>query len=342
MKIAIVASPVTPLRPAQTGGAQAFVTDLAVGLARRGHTVTLYCAEGSEVAGVALSTVPAPLDAQAALVMPGGPVPPPSPGVFTALAAMFESIKTSGFDVVSQHAFDAPAFDLGRDLAILHTIHLPPLVPAVVESVSRVEPSRLATVSNSCRAAWWSAGVDVAQVLPNGVGDISVVDRPVERAALIAGRISPEKGIEDAVAAARSSGLSVKLAGAYYDPGYGVDLSHAEVLGSLPRDQLRELMTRVAVTVCAVRWEEPFGMVAAEAQVSGCPVAAYRRGAMPEVIKDGVSGILAEPDDVIGLSRAIERCLGLDRDLVRANARERLSLEAALDRYELALRQAAR
>lgn len=83
-------------------------------------------------------------------------------------------------------------------------------------------------------------------------------------------------------------------------------------------------------------------MAAAEAQMSGCPVAAYRRGAMPEVIEDGVSGILADPDDVDGLSRAIERCLALDRDTVRASARQRLSLETALDRYELALRQAAR
>lgn len=83
-------------------------------------------------------------------------------------------------------------------------------------------------------------------------------------------------------------------------------------------------------------------MVAAEAQMSGCPVAAYRRGAMPEVIEDGVSGILAEPDDIEALSHAIERCLALDRHNVRASARRRLGLEAALDRYELALRQAAR
>lgn len=335
-----MASPVTPLRPAQVGGAQAFVCDLALGLAGRGHTVTLFCAAGSNVPGVALSTVPAPLDAHAALVMPGGPIPPPTPGVFKALAAMFESIKAIGFDVISQHAFDAPAFDLGQDLPLLHTIHLPPLVPAVVESVSRVEPSRLATVSTACQAAWRAAGIDVAHVLPNGVGDISVVDRPVERAALVAGRISPEKGIEDAIAAARSVGLGVKVAGAHYDPGYEVDLSHAEVLGSLPRDRLRNLMARMAVTVCAVQWEEPFGMVAAEAQMSGCPVAAYRRGAMAEIVEDGVSGILAEADDIEGLSSAIGRCLALDRGAVRASAHQRLNLETALDRYELALRQA--
>src|SRR5712691_10426826 len=63
MRIAVVASPVTPLRPAQPGGAQAVLCDLAAGLTRRGHDVVLYCAEGSEVDGVKVVTGPSPRDA---------------------------------------------------------------------------------------------------------------------------------------------------------------------------------------------------------------------------------------------------------------------------------------
>lgn len=337
-----MASPVTPLRPAQAGGAQAFVCDLALGFTQRGHDVTLHCAEGSEVPGVVLVTVAAPPDAAAALVMPGGIPPPAAPGVTVALAAMFESIRARGCDVVSQHAFDAPAFALARDLPVLHTLHLPPLVPAVVEAAAQEAPSRLATVSKSCQREWRKAGVEVPLVLPNGVSDLHGADEPAERFALVAGRISPEKGIEDAIAAAHAAGLPVKVAGAQYDPGYELDLGQAVYLGSLPREQLRRLMARAAVTVCAVRWEEPFGMVAAEAQVAGCPVAAYRRGAMPEVVEEGAGGFLAEPGDIPGLAAAIERCLALDRVAVRYSARRRLSLEAALGRYEAALAQAAR
>lgn len=337
MKIAVVSSPVTPLRPAQLGGAQAFVCDLATGLARRGHAVTLYCAAGSEVAGAELFTVPIPRDAKAALVMPGGSPPPPAPGVAAALGAMYDSIRARSFDAISQHAFDAAAFDFARGLPVLHTLHLPPLVAAVVEAVRRTESARLATVSRSCRAGWRNAGVDVPHVLPNGVPNLGPSNSTVEGAALIAGRISPEKGIDHAIAAARSAGLSVKVAGAHYDPAYKLDLSGVERLGAVPRDELRRLMSSVAVTVCAVRWDEPFGMVAAEAQMSGCPVAAYRRGAMPEVVVDGVSGRLAEPDDVAALERAVTGCLALDRDQVRASACPRLDLETALDRYELAL-----
>ena len=342
MRIAVVSSPVTPLRPAQLGGSQSFVCDLALGLTRRGHDVTLHCAEGSDVAGVRLAMVPAPTDAAAALVMPGGPAPPPAPGVAAALAAMFKNVAASRVDAVSQHAFDAPAFELAREMPALHTLHLPPIVPAVLAALAGEEARRLATVSRSCRDQWSRAGVEVGQLLPNGIRAVTASDDRVERVALVAGRISPEKGIEHAIAAARAVGLPVRLAGAHYDPAYAVDLRGVDVLGQLPRDELRDLMARSAVTICAVRWEEPFGMVAAEAQMAGCPVAAYRRGALPEVIEDGVSGCLAEPDDVASLEEAISRCLELDREAVRASALRRLGLDAALDRYESALFEVAR
>jgi len=341
VRIAVVASPVTPLRPAQLGGAQAFICDLAAGLAARGHEVTLHCTEGSEVAGVKLVTVPAPLDATAALVMPGGAPPPPAPGVAAALGAMFDAIAAQRADVVSQHAFDAPAFDLARGLPVLHTLHLPPIVDAVLAAARQVPASQLATVSRSCLESWRAAGVEVGKVLANGIEDVPVKFSPV-RAALIAGRISPEKGIEHAIEAARAVGLEVRIAGAHYDPAYEVDLGGTIQFGSLPRKELRQLMGQSAVTICAVRWEEPFGMVAAEAQMAGCPVAAYRRGAMPEVVEEGVSGFLAEPDDVSGLALAVRKCLALDRAAVMSSAQRRLGLDAALDRYEAALRLIAR
>lgn len=341
MRIAVVASPVTPLRPAQPGGAQAMVCDLAIGLARRGHQVAIHCVEGSEVAGVELITVPPPRDAAQALVMPLGRPAPQAPGVAAAISEMFDAIRASRPDVVSQHAFDAPAFDRARGLAVVHTLHLPPLVPAVVASASTTPPGHLATVSASMLRAWRAAGVDVRRVLRNGVEDIYMSDSAPEHVALVAGRISPEKGIEDALTAARLAGVPVRVAGAVYDPAYDLDLRGAERLGELTRLELRRVMARSAVTVCAVRWEEPFGLVAAEAQMAGCPVAAYNRGALPEVVEDGVSGFLATPDDTASLTAAIERCLTLDRQEVRASARRRLSLEGAIDGYASTLMEVA-
>ena len=337
-----MASPVTPLRPAQIGGAQSVVSDLAAGLAQRGHDVRLYCSEGSDVPGVKMVTVPQPDDAASALVMPGGTPPAPAPGVATAIRAMFESISASSTDVLSQHAFDAPALELAHGLPVLHTLHLPPLVPAVVEAAAKVENSRLATVSLSCQQAWRTAGVDVGLVLANGVVEFSFGEATPDGYALVAGRISPEKGVDHALAAAAKVGLPVRIAGALYDPGYAVDLNGARVLGLLTRLELRRVMAYSVVTICAARWDEPFGMVAAEAQMAGCPVAAYRRGALPEVIEDGISGVLAEPDDIDSLSRAIRLCQSLDRAQVKSSARRRLGLDAALDRYEAAFAAVAR
>lgn len=337
----MVASPVTPLRPAQPGGAQAVLCDLAAGFTHRGHDVVLYCSEGSEVDGVKVVMVPRPRDAEAALVMPLGPPAPPAPGVEEAIAAMFRAVASLNPDAVSQHAFDAAAFEASRGLPVLHTLHLPPIVPAVVRAAANTSSDRLATVSHSCLLGWRSAGIEVGRLIPNGVPDVDVASSDPARVALVAGRISPEKGIDHALAAARIAGLPVRVAGALYDPGYDVDLDGADRLGELTRIDLRRVMAESAVTVCAVRWEEPFGLVAAEAQMAGCPVAAYRRGAMPEVVEEGVTGFLAEPDDIEALAAAIDACGGLDRDRVRASARRRLGLDGMLDAYEKALREIA-
>jgi UDP-glucose:tetrahydrobiopterin glucosyltransferase len=342
VRIAVVASPVTPLRPAQTGGAQSVICDLAVGMVRRGHNVLLHCAEGSEVAGVELVMVPTPKDANKALVMPGGAPANPTPGVTEAITAMFRGVEASRPDVVSQHAFDAPAFELAAMFPSLHTLHLPPIDPAVVAAVRLVPAARLATVSQSCRRDWEAAGMQIGLVIPNGVSDSPANGDQVEDVALIAGRISPEKGVDHALRAARLAGVRCRIAGSLYDPGYVVDLVGAEVLGSIPRDDLRRVMGRSSVTVCAIRWEEPFGLVAAEAQMAGCPVAAYRRGAMPEVVEEGVSGFLATPDDIHDLARAIARCRTLDRRTVRASAQRRLGLEGMLNAYEAAFSEVAR
>jgi UDP-glucose:tetrahydrobiopterin glucosyltransferase len=318
------------------------ICDLAVGMVRRGHNVLLHCAEGSEVAGVELVMVPTPTDANKALVMPGGAPAIPTPGVTEAIRAMFRGVETSRPDIVSQHAFDAPAFEMAEMLPSLHTLHLPPIEPAVVAALRLIPAARLATVSQSCRRDWEAAGMQIGLVIPNGVSDSPVNGDQVEDVALIAGRISPEKGVDHALRAARLAGVRCRIAGSLYDPGYVVDLVGAEVLGSIPRDDLRRVMGRSAVTVCAIRWEEPFGLVAAEAQMAGCPVAAYRRGAMPEVVEEGVSGFLATPDDVHDLARAIARCRMLDRRTVRASAQRRLGLEGMLNAYEAAFSEVAR
>ena len=327
----------TPLQPAQLGGAQAFLCDLATGLAQRGHEVLLYCASGSEVLGVELIEIPVAPGANLALMMPGSKdEPAPSPAVRRAFEVLFEELRRRGADVVSQHAFDAEAIELSGGLPVLHTLHLPPISRRVLDQVLQSRAA-FATVSESCRRTWAAAGAGQVGVLRNGVPVFPVEEIPIQGDALMAGRLSPEKGFEDGIAAARAIGLRPVVVGVPYDPGYQPDLSAAVVLPPQPRSQLWRLMSGASVTLLPVHWDEPFGLVGAEAQMAGCPVAGYARGGLVEIVEPGVSGFLCEPGDVKALAEAAQAATKLDRVAVRASAVNRLGLDASLDAYEAAL-----
>lgn len=335
MRIGVVASLVAPLREAQLGGAQAFLTDLAGALAVRGHDVAVYCAQGSALEGLRLRPTPVPEGITRALVMPAGPPPPALPGLRNAFTSLFQAVRDDRCDAVSQHAFDAEAIELADDLPVLHTLHLPPLVPAVVAAARRAR-APFVTVSTAMRTAWAAAGVETAAVIPNGVPTFAVPSLPVRRRALVAGRVSPEKGTAVAIQVARRAGLEPLLVGGVYDHAYWrreVGVATAAV----GRPELWRLMAGSAVTLLPVAWDEPFGLVAAEAQMAGCPVAGYRRGGLPEVVEEGVGGFLVEPDDADALVEAAGRAAALDRAQVRASALRRLDLGRAAAAYEAAL-----
>ena len=343
MRIAVVAPLVTPLGLMQIGGSQAFLTDLAQGLAARGHRVTLYCAEGSEVPGVDSVQIPVDAAARAALVMPGGPPARSSAALRAGFERLYRELRRTGYDAVSQHAFDAEAIDLAAGLRALHTLHLPPIVPSVVDACRRCRQP-LATVSTSSWHAWRRAGLHRLRILRNGVPDPGVEELAIPRAgdALIAGRISPEKGVAAGIVAAQRAGLRPLVVGGVFDRGYferdvAPLLEGTALRPGVPRAELWRMMERSEVTLMPVEWEEPFGLVAAESQVVGTPVVAYRRGALPEVVEDGVSGYLVPPGDLDAFVESIKRARGLDRGRVRRSARRRLLIGPVLDAYERAL-----
>jgi glycosyltransferase involved in cell wall biosynthesis len=196
------------------------------------------------------------------------------------------------------------------------------------------------------RREWAAIGLE-PEVLRNGSPDFDPGPVEVGSYAVIAGRISPEKGTAAAIRAARRAGLSPLVIGAVYDAEYHRRevlplLGPGEILPVMRRELLWRVMARGAVTLMPIEWEEPFGLVAAESQIAGCPVVAYARGALPEVVEDGVGGILIAPGDFEGFVAAIPRAAALDRVQVRTRARRRLLIDVAAERYERALAEVAR
>lgn len=345
MDIGLVAALVAPIRDGAANGPHALIVDLARGLRVRGHRVTVYAATGSRLPGIDVIEIPVEAAAASARILPARAAAAPNAAMRRAFARCFTAVRWRGHDAVSQHAFDAEAITMSSDLPIVHTLHLPPIVPAMV-AAARATSARLGTVSAAMQASWAAEGVRDVVRLPNGVPDRGMRHDAVRPVAVIAGRISPEKGTRVAIRAARLAGLRPLVVGDPYDPAYAAlvlsDLGDDEYLGALPRAYLSAVMAQAAVTLLPIAWDEPFGLVAAEAQMAGCPVVAYRRGALAEVVADGISGILVDADDEDGLPAAIGAARRLDRGAVRASAIARLGVAQMVSAYEAVLAEVRR
>src|SRR5215469_15399820 len=137
MKIAIMAPLVTAIREPQLGGSQAFVSDLARGLAGRGHEVHVYAATGSDIPGVTvIDTGADPCALAGTLYRAFAPAAAGSASgsdaalaaAEAAFAAAYASVRQTRYDVIHNHAFDAPAIRLATAMPapVLHTLHMPP------------------------------------------------------------------------------------------------------------------------------------------------------------------------------------------------------------------------
>jgi glycosyltransferase involved in cell wall biosynthesis len=146
------------------------------------------------------------------------------------------------------------------------------------------------------------------------------------------GRISPEKRVDRSIAIAQRLGMEIKIA-AKVDP---VDREYFEaVIAPLLREPLVEYVGEVGerekneflgqayALLFPIDWPEPFGLVMAEAMACGTPVIAYRRGSVPEIIEEGVTGFIV--DDMEEAVRAAERIPTLDRWRCRQQFEERFS-----------------
>src|SRR5260370_26073393 len=121
---------------------------------------------------------------------------------------------------------------------------------------------------------------------------------------------------------AQRAGRRLVLAGGIYDREYCEERMEARLalagegarsLGPVARERMWELMAGAEALLCPVQWEEPFGLVACEAQAAGTPIVGYRRGGLAEVVADGATGILVPPGDVAAATTALADARALDR-----------------------------
>jgi glycosyltransferase involved in cell wall biosynthesis len=346
LRIALVAPLVTAISEPPQGGSQALLADLAVGLTRHGHAVDVYAATGSDIPGAHM--VDTGIDS-ASLV--GALIRHDRPRRSLALLDdayehVFGMVERGGYDVAHSHGFDPPALRRARAgrARLIHTIHLPPepeAAAALREAQQAREPGIVVGVSASQARAWTSL-VRFDMVIRNGVpvDRIPWSDQP-GLGLVFAGRLSAEKGAAEAIAIALMADERIDLYGTAYDEDYAQALRQRHkgdprvtFHEALPRADLWPRLASARAVLCPSDWDEPFGLVAAEAQAAGTPVVAFARGGLTEIVDHRVTGFLVEPGNVEGAAVAVRSVEVLDRRRCRQHAVDDLNFDTCLAGYE--------
>ena len=331
MRIGLVAPPWIPTPPPAYGGTERVVALQAAGMAAAGHRVTLVAAPGSAVPGV---RVVSPLDRLPTHI--GSAI-----DEWQHILGAMEEL--AGVDMVFDHSGPLGALLSAQGpTPSMHVVHgsLETELLGIYEGVfARAPRLRLAAISRSQRGA--APHLPFVGFIHNAV-DLDEAPFRAESDGYLAflGRMAPEKGVADAIAVARGSGRRLLIAAKcrepaerdYFEeavaPHLGPDVVH---LGELGRAETYDFVAGAAALLFPIRWREPFGMVLIEAMACGTPVLATNRGAVPEVVLDGVTGFVR--DTAAELAPLIDRIDEIDRAACRRHVAEHFSRDALVRGY---------
>src|SRR5437660_3207617 len=325
MRIAQVSPLYESCPPQLYGGTERVVSYLTEELVRQGHEVTLFASGDSQTT----ATLRASCD-RALRLDPRCKDPLPHHLVMLNRVAR----SAEEFDIIHFHV-DFLHFPLfarlwGKTLTTTHgRLDLPDLPPLFRE----FPMMPLVSISDAQRepVAWASWQGTVHHGLP---ADLYLPGRGDGGYLAFIGRISPEKGVERAIKIARRAGIPLKIAAKvdkadldYYNDkikrllkGPGV-----EFIGEIGDRDKGQFLGRAMALLFPIDWPEPFGLVMIEAMANGTPIIAFRRGAVPEVIDEDVTGFIV--DSVDGALAALPLALALDRKRIRSRFEERFSGE---------------
>ena len=330
MRIAQVSPLYESVPPRGYGGTERVVSYLTEALVDLGHDVTLFASGDS-------STSARLIPGSAGALRLNGCVDP-LPHHLLMIESVFA--RHDQFDLIHFHC-DYMHFPLSRRHRVptLTTLHGRLDIPDLVPLYRQFRDIPLVSISDAQRRPlpWASWAGTVYHGLPanlyqpgQGRGEYLAV----------LGRISPEKGVARAIEIARRVGLPLRVA-AKVDPADRqyfereirdlLTLPGVQFVGEIGEDEKEEFLGNALALLFPIDWPEPFGLVMIEAMACGTPVIAFRRGSVPEILDEGVTGLVV--DDVDGAVAAVGRIRQLHRRRCRAVFEKRFSASRMAEDY---------
>ena len=293
LRIGLLAPIFHALPPPSYGPWERVAYELVEGLTELGHEVTLFAPDGTETSAYRLvTTAPRPLDV---------------PGMNSRLweerhIAMAAAMAASGeFDLLHSH-LHVHALGYSRLLGcpMVTTLHGAAWNREVRSMLLAYTAEPFVSISKAERS--FRPELNYVATVHNGINAAAFPLRRFKDDYLaFAGRIAPEKGPDLAIAVARRSGRRLLLAGPvearhqdYFDSQIQPHLNQRDIsyLGNLEQGDLVDVLGRASALLMPLRWDEPFGLIVVEAMAMGTPIIAWKRGAMPEIVRHGESGFL--------------------------------------------------
>jgi glycosyltransferase involved in cell wall biosynthesis len=334
LRIAQIAPLAERVPPLKYGGTERVVAALTNELVRRGHDVTLFATGDSDTLATLVPLVPSGLRLLPGLEMPRDIHPPQ----MLELGHVFE--RAEEFDVIHSHVdfFTFPFTRLVRT-PVLTTMHgrldLPtlPLIfdaypDVAINSISRHQQRPMP------QARWIGNvyhGIDLEHLhIGDGGGGYFA----------FLGRISPNKGISEAIEIAQRTGIPLKIAAKVDDdhPEYfdlvkdHIDGELIEWIGEIGDSEKSEFLGNARALLFPIQWPEPFGLTMIEAMACGTPVLATPCGSVPEIVVDGVTGFIRPT--VEGLVEAADHLDDIDRLTCRTQVEQHFSARSMAVGYE--------
>ncbi|MGD1921580.1 MAG: glycosyltransferase family 4 protein [Pleurocapsa sp.] len=343
LKILFVSTSVGSLGSGQGGGVELTVQNLAQALSDKGHCIDVVAPEGSWLKDVRVIGIAGNLQIPVQTQSRDVPICLPDDAVLANMWSYAQTVQHE-YDLLVNFAFDWLPFYLTPffDTTIAHFISMGSMTIAsdrIMEQIIDRYPGTFGLYTKS-QADTFSFG-DRCEILSSAIA-LALYDfnnSPEDCLAWL-GRIAPEKALEDAVAAVNTTGIPLKIFGKIQELAYWDEICRdfpnalIEYRGFLTTKELQQELGKCRALLMTPRWIEAFGNVAIEALACGVPIIAYNRGGPSEIVQQGKTGFLVEPDSITGLVEAIKQIKQIDRFACRQQAEDEYSLSALGDRFE--------